>query len=132
MKEHYIEHDFFKIWYENGIIYEIFKKNAVLNLTLAKLVVQKRLKVSNKMLAPMFIDLRQVFSTDTSARKYMATREAVEYVTAGAFLIDNEIMRLAGNIFIKIDKPLVPVKLFTDEGKALHWLQVYKQSPNET
>lgn len=126
MQERYIDHDFFEIWYENGIVFEIFKKNSILDLELSKQVVQERLKVSNGIDAPIFIDLRNVFSTDTKARKYMASKEAVEYLTAGAFLIDNELMKLAGNIFIKIDKPLVPVKLFTDRDKALLWLEAYK------
>lgn len=126
MKERYFESNFFEIWFEDGIIFTVFKKNTVLDLPLSQIAVATRLKVSQGTHAPMFVDLRNVFYTDTKARKYMATREAVEYITAGAFLIDNEIMKLAGNIFIKIDKPLVPVKLFTDEAKALLWLQTYK------
>ncbi|MGP8217413.1 MAG: STAS/SEC14 domain-containing protein [Bacteroidia bacterium] len=128
MKEHYIDHEFFEIWLENGIVYEIFKKNSILDLPLARQVVQERLKVSNCNYTPIFIDLRNIFYTDTKARKYLATQEAVNYITAGAMLLDNEIMKLAGNIFIKIDKPLIPTKLFTDRDKALLWLQSYKHS----
>lgn len=127
MKERYSKTDSFEIWYEDGIIFTEFEKNTVLNLEISHQVVAARLAVSNKCPTPIFIDLTNVFYTDTKARKYMATKEAVEFITAGAFLLDNEIMRLAGNIFIQIDKPLIPTKLFTDKDKALQWLQAYKQ-----
>jgi len=128
MKERYTEHAFFEIWYEDGIIFTVFKKNTTLNLEISQQVVAARLKVSANKPTPIFIDLRNVHYTDTKARKYLATKEAVECITAGAMLLDNEIMKLAGNIFIKIDQPLIPTKLFTDTDKALLWLQSYKQT----
>lgn len=126
MRESYIDSEFYEIWCEDGIVFSTYKKDTVLSLEVSKLSVRDRLIASNKRPMPFCCDLRNVVTTDTRARKYMATKEAVEYLTAGAFLIDNEIMRLAGNIFIKIDKPLVPAKLFTDKAKALIWLQQFK------
>jgi hypothetical protein len=126
MREQYFENDFFEVWQEEGIIYTVFKKNTVLNLEVSHSAVAERMKVSNGKTSPIFIDLRNVYSTDTKARKYMASKEAVEFIAAGAFLIDNEIMKLAGNIFIRIDKPFVPARLFTDKDKAIQWLQNYK------
>ena len=126
MRERYIENNFFEIWYEDGIIFTVFKKNTILNLEVSQLVVSERIKVSNSKAAPLCVDLTNVYNTDTQARKYMASKEAVAFITAGAFLLDNEIMKLAGNIFIKIDKPLIPTKLFTDKDKAIQWLQNYK------
>lgn len=125
-RERYSENSYAEIWFEDGIIYTVFKPDVSLNLTVVKEVVSMRLQVSNKINSPIFIDLRNVVYTDTEARKYMAKRESVEYLTAGGLLIDNEIMRLAGNIFIKIDKPLIPTKLFTDKDKAMRWLQPYR------
>lgn len=127
MRERYTKTESFEIWYEDGIVYQVFGPGTVLNIDLARQVVSERLKVSNGVSSPIFIDLTNVFYTDTKARKYMATKEAVQYIIAGAFLLDNEIMKLAGNIFIQIDKPLIPTKLFTDKDKALLWLQDYKQ-----
>jgi hypothetical protein len=126
MKEQYFENEFFEVWKEDGIIFTVFKKNTILNLEVSQSAVTERMKVSNGRTTPIFIDLTNVYSTDTKARKYMASKEAVEFIAAGAFLIDNEIMKLAGNIFIKIDKPYVPARLFTDKDKALQWLQNYK------
>lgn len=126
MKEHYIENEFFEIWLEDGIIFTAFKKNTVLNIEVSQQVVAARLSVSDGRSMPICVDLTNVFNTDTKARKYMASKEAVEHITAGAFLLDNEIMRLAGNIFIKIDRPLIATKLFTDKDKAVLWLQQFK------
>lgn len=126
MRENYIKSDFYEIWSEDGIIFSVYTEDTVLSLEIAQQSVRDRLKVSNKRPMPFYCDLRNVITTDTKARKYMASKEAVEYLTAGAFVIDNEIMKLAGNIFIKIDKPLVPAQLFTDKDKALAWLQQFK------
>jgi hypothetical protein len=50
----------------------------------------------------------------------------VQYVTSAAFLTESALRSLAGNIFLSLEKPLVPTKLFTDEKKALNWLKKYK------
>ena len=125
-KERFTENEYVEIWIENGIVYEVFKPDTILTIDVAKQVVIDRLKVSNEMTTPIFIDIRNLISSDSRARQYMASKGAVDYISAGAFLMDNELMRLLGNIFIKVDKPLIPTKLFTDTEKALTWLQSFK------
>jgi hypothetical protein len=46
-------------------------------------------------------------------------------VKACALITGSGFNRTLGNIFLTIDKPAVPTKLFTDEGKAREWLQQY-------
>ena len=125
-KERFIENEYVQIWYENGIVYQVFKPECILTLDVAKKVVEARLSVSNKMTTPIFIDLTNVVTTNTAARKFLAKGEALQFLSAGAFLLDNELMRLAGNVFIYIDKPLIPTKLFTDRDKAEKWLEQFK------
>jgi hypothetical protein len=67
-----------------------------------------------------------MISTENAARAYMASRPAQQFLSAGAILINNEIHRLLMNLWLKIDKPYIPTKSFTDKEKALEWLKSFK------
>lgn len=126
MQEKKIETDYAKFWIENGILFFIFKPGLILSERISKQMVQERLKISNGVIRPMFIDIRHLVSTDIKARKYMASEEAILFISAGAIHVNGLISKLAGNIFITVDKPLVPTKLFTDKDKAIRWLEKFK------
>jgi hypothetical protein len=46
-------------------------------------------------------------------------------VKAGALITGSAVNKTIGNIFLSIDKPLVPTKLFTNEESARQWLREY-------
>lgn len=125
MKERYIENDYAEIWYEDGIVYEIFKPNTVLTLQAAQQVVNDRIAVSNKQVGPIFIDIRHLIHADNKAKKYLSSREGSLHLNAGAVLLDNYLSRLAFNIFMRIFKPLIPTRSFPDKESALKWLEHY-------
>jgi hypothetical protein len=125
VKESYLENDFCKIWLSNGILFVEYKPRLVMNLEAAKQIVADRLKVSNGVSRPLFLDARNFISMDRATMKYYKTKEVVEYITFAAFLTGSPLSSLAGNIFLALEKPLVPTKLFTDEKKALKWLKKY-------
>lgn len=126
MKESYQENDFCRMWISNGILHGEYKPELVMNVEIAKQMVNHRLKVSNGVSHPMLLDVRNLVSTDRTTMKYYKTKEVVQYVTAAAIITGNSITSLAGNIFLTLEKPLIPTKLFTDEKKALEWLEKYK------
>src|SRR5690348_6389401 len=106
MKERCIENEYVEIWYENGLIYEIFKPNSVITIKAAEIIVRDRMKVSDQKISPIFIDSRNVISMDNASRSYLAKKEAQEYLSAGALLINNEIQRFLMNLWLRIDKPV--------------------------
>ncbi len=126
MKDRYIENEYVEIWFENGLVYEVFKPGTVINIAAAERIVKDRLTVSAGKTSPIFIDLRQMVATDNRSRSFLASEEAQEFLSAGALLINNEIQRLLMNLWLKIDRPYIPVKGFTDMAKALEWLETYK------
>jgi hypothetical protein len=126
VKESHLENDFCQIWLSNGILFVEYKPRLVMNLEVAKQIVADRLKVSNGVSHPMFLDGRNFVSIDRATMKYYKTKEVVQYVTSAAFLTGSALSSLASNIFLSLEKPLVPTKLFTDEKKALDWLEKYK------
>lgn len=122
MRESYLENDYAEIWIEDGIVFNIYKPNLVLTLDVAKLLVEDRLKVSNGVSRPLFADISELVSVDRNARRYLS-REGGKLVDAGAFLVTSPISKFAGNIFMKIDKPSVPMRLFTSKERAIDWLK---------
>lgn len=122
----YYEDEHSKMWVENGIVYQFYKAELILDLAIAKKMVAARLSISNGIIRPVFVDIRNIVSLDSATRKYFAGGEAVELISAGALYLDNCLARMAGNIFLKIDKPVVPTRLFTNKEKALQWLEVFK------
>ena len=114
------------IWQDNNIIWVVFKLGVELSLDIAKKMVHDRKQISKCVTMPIFIDIRQLITANRKVRRYMASSEAIEFISAGDMLIDNPIARFLGNTWIKFDKPSIPTKLFTDKESALEWLESYK------
>jgi hypothetical protein len=128
MKDRYLENEFAEIWFEDGIVHIVYKAGCILNINNIKPIVQDRIKVSNGVISPILIDLRNLVSSDNATRAYLATPEAEKYLSAGAMLINNEIQKLLMNLYLKIDVPKLPAKVFTSEEKAMVWLNQFKFS----
>jgi hypothetical protein len=126
MKGSYLENDFCRIWVSNGIMFVEYKPKLVMTVEIAKLMVNERLKFSDGVSRPVFLDVRNLVSTDRATMKYYKTKEVIQFVSASALLTGSALTSLAGNIFLTLEKPLIPTKLFTDEKKALEWLEKYK------
>ena len=109
---------------ENGILIVTYANNLVISLEIAKQLAADRIRFSNSITTPILIDIRGLASVDTISRKFLA--DSSQYVSAGALLVESLISKLAGNIFITVDKPSVPTRLFTDREKALRWLAKFK------
>ena len=112
------------MWMDGEIICGEYARDLHLSLEVAKTCVEARLFFSKGKMRALLIDMRGIKSTTKPAREYMATIGAT-LVKACALITGSGFNRTLGNIFLTIDKPAVPTKLFTDEGKAREWLQQY-------
>jgi len=73
------------------------------------------------------IDFGSKFMSTTEARnKYAESIYIQTYRIADAFLVQSLGVRIVANFFIKITRPKIPTKLFTDEKAAINWLINYK------
>lgn len=108
---------------EDGIISVVFEKDTRLTLELAKQLVEARVELSENKDYPLFVDIRGVVDIDEATRKYLSGAEGTKYALAAAVLIDNPLSKFFGNLFIKVDKPNKPLKLFSSKSKAIKWLK---------
>lgn len=111
---------------QEGTIHVIFGLNTVLTLEYAKKLVDYRLSISGAMSYPLYIDIRGVVSIDGQTRKFLSGVEGTIQAYAAAIHVDSPISKLFGNMFITIDRPEKPIKLFTSKAKALKWLKKFK------
>jgi hypothetical protein len=125
MKKDYYRSLYFKTWIEDEVVHFVYTTD-VLTPEIAKQAVSIRLDMYDGLAYPILTDIRAIKSVDTEARRYLADQESNQLITAGALLVNNHFHKVAGNIFVMVNKPTVPAKLFTSEGEALAWLQRYK------
>lgn len=59
------------------------------------------------------------------ARQYVAGPVVSQYRIAEALLIDSMASRITANFYLRVNKPISPTRLFTDEQKALEWLRTF-------
>jgi hypothetical protein len=128
-KLNYYENDFCEYWIDEfGVVHEIFKSTfSVLNLEVATIITMDRLKVSNGVARPLYVELGKATKMDRAANRYLSTGPAMECLTATGILVRDQIEKLGANIYTGFFKPSVPTRFFTDKEKALEWLRLYTQ-----
>ena len=74
------------------------------------------------------VDFGGSLSSSTEARQIYADSEYIQkYRIADAFLVKSLPVRLIANFFINVTKPKVNTRLFTEEDKAVKWLETLKK-----
>jgi hypothetical protein len=112
------------MWFHDGILYGRYAEGLDVSLDIAKELVESRILYSEGKSCPMLIDMKGVKSATPQAREYLATIGAT-HLKAGALIVGSQMNMAIGNVFLMIDKPLVPTKLFTNEDRAVEWLRQY-------
>ncbi len=67
----------------------------------------------------------------SEARKYGSSPEIQQYLIAQAVLVNSLATRIAGNFYIRFNKPPKPTRIFTNEDDALSWLHYKKKEFDE-
>lgn len=114
------------IWLsDDGIIITINNKqathsleNAIENLRITKLLAGDKAR-------PLLVDMTDVRSMDRVAREAYVNPENKQFICAVALLTRSNIGRVIANIFMNVQKTVVPVKLFNDPVKAKEWLMQF-------
>jgi hypothetical protein len=125
MNDKYCRTLHYKVWVEGEILHIRYSTDEI-TLPIAKQAVEWRMKICEGMTYPILADIRSVKSVEPAARKFLAGGISTDLISAGAFLINNQFHKVAGNFFIQFNKPKMPTRLFTCETEARAWLQQYK------
>jgi hypothetical protein len=75
----------------------------------------------------LLVDARTPVDLTPEARKAGANINNTTHVIASAILVKWLAQRLLSTLFIKVNKPHYPVRIFNDEEKAVKWLIEQKE-----
>lgn len=121
MKRTLLENNEITLELEDGIVNAKFKLEHFDLQSVQKLVADRK-KAFNGILYPVIANVISVKSSTKAARDFFASEIGCEGISATAVIINSPVGSIIGNFYIRINKPLRPVKLFTDKIKAKKWL----------
>ena len=121
-----IETKYARYYIEDGIMYIIFLPGIIISESVAKVMSEDRIRLCEGIFMPVFVDSTGLASIDTLARRHFASAESLKYLSAAGILAESLISKLAGNLYITVDKPQIPVKLFTTKATAVKWLKRFR------
>jgi hypothetical protein len=107
---------------KEGILFCRYANDLHLSIEVAKACVEARIYFTKGKSSFLIIDMKGIKSTTKEARRYLATVGAT-LVTAAALITGSPLNNALANLFLMVDKPPVPTKLFTSEAKATEWIK---------
>ncbi|NQY68413.1 MAG: STAS/SEC14 domain-containing protein [Flavobacteriales bacterium] len=125
MEEKVIELKSSYIWLEDGIIRVLAKKNVDQEEDDAKESIDAIIKLAAGKKVPVLLDISTLQSSTEEARKQFQSKKAFSSINGMAMLLNSPSSRLIGTLFLNLNLPNYPLKIFTSERKAVEWLQDY-------
>jgi hypothetical protein len=110
---------------KGDVLHATYKKGIKITLDIARQVVEARLKLTLDKNFPVLIYNQGVISMDKPARDFLASPEGTRGVKAAAMMLDSAFSSFLGNFYLSVNKPPMPVRIFTNTKAALSWLQKY-------
>lgn len=112
----------FVTWREQDIIVQRVRRYAEIGEPEARQGFDLVVQLSRGKRYPLLVDLREPASISSAARTFFASTTVSDTATRVALLQGSTVTALAGNLFVRINKPATETKIFTDEQKARRWL----------
>lgn len=120
----HFENEFAQFWILNGILFLEYKPNVVIDLKVAQQIVADLMEIQNEKGYPVFCDMRGIVAIDKAARDYFAQSSSV--LTKAVGLLGNKNISLTlTSFYLRICKPRMPTRFFTDKASALAFLESY-------
>jgi len=108
---------------ELGIHHTDYHEGIELSLIDAKEEVERAKIISKGEKVLQIVYLDKVKKVSMLAKQYYAGEESAKVWIAVALLAKSPLSRTIGNLFLKVNKPSFPAKMFSDKKKAMAWLK---------
>lgn len=102
-----------------------YQKGLQIDLDIAREVVRSRQFFTSQKTVPVLILNGGVVSMTKEAREYLASSEGTTGIRAAAIVLKSVFGSFLGNFFLSVNKPEMPVKIFTRRDTAVRWLGKY-------
>lgn len=117
-----IENNVIKLWLEDDVIHLVYKRDCIISLDAAKEIVRMRLEYQKGLSYKGIAFISLIKTVTPEARQYLA-KEGSNGVTKVALIVSSSFTTILGNLFVSINKPLVPTKLFSTKEEGMKWLK---------
>ena len=112
---------------EDDLLIGYYKKDKKIDLEAAKQIVRDRIAFTgNHAVLALAVNLG-VRNMTKEARDYLASKEGVKNVIAGAIIVGSPVGSFIGNWYLSLSKPLIPSRTFTKKEAALKWLTQFRK-----
>lgn len=112
---------------QNDLMIGIYKKDLKINLDRAKEIVKVRQELADYKPVIGLIYNQGVVKMDKKAREYLASPEGVKGIIAAAIVVGSPFTSFMANFFVAVNKPKMPVRIFSNSEDALKWLQKFRK-----
>ena len=120
----YFENEFAIFWISESILFFEYKPDVVIDLVAAQRIVADRIQMQKEKAYPVLCDIRGIADSDKAARDYLAQHGSV-LAKAVSILGHQSVSILMISFYLKISKPQVPTRIFTDKSDALEFLKAF-------
>jgi hypothetical protein len=112
------------VWIDSQrIVHIFFKESERHGIEEAQEVVRAHNQLADGVPVCVLADIRTVkVGADRAARKHYVSAESAEFKSGMAMLVSSPMQRMLGNIFLMLNQPPYPTRLFSEEEEALQWL----------
>lgn len=108
---------------EENILHVLLKPQADVTLEAAEENHRVTRELAGDKSVLVLVDVRPARSITREARMSFSDPEKRANTIAQAMIVDSGISKVMGNLFIGLNKPDFPVRLFTSEDEAIDWLR---------
>jgi hypothetical protein len=120
-----IENEFVKFWHKDGLMYSAFKGPVHLGPENAKRFIDLRHIISNDQYQYWVMDLRNLKSASKETHDYIGNN-GNELLHASAIIVNTFLVKFIVEVYIRVKKPKIPVKIFNSKVNAVDWLMEIK------
>lgn len=123
------ENEYTRMTIHEGVLLIEYNPKLKITLDIAKQCVAARREFCNGKSYPIIATISGIKEPEKTAKKYLSSSEAMEGISAGAFIVKNHFYRLIGTAFIGLyvnfNKNSPPTKLFSNYDSAIEWAKKY-------
>lgn len=120
-----LETPFVHFLLQNGLLIATYKKGVMINLSIARQVVESRLEFTSSREMPVLILSEGQVRMDKEARDFLASEKGTEGLVAAAMVLRNPFDWALGTFFLHLRRPAMPTKLFVSYEAAIKWLCIF-------
>ncbi len=112
----------------DGVLSVRVRTAAAQSIANAKQNLSAALEMAAGQRRPLLVDISEALPLDAEVRHYYSGQVLVDGFTALAVVIHaSPLGRMMGNVYLRVARPGIPTRLFTEPAMARAWLMSYRQ-----